>query len=123
MFLMPFLVVIWLSITCQNCFASEKPVVEKSHACCPSMQTGQEQVKQHHHETSKACKSSCTIHTSQQSDIHDGFSLEKQFVSLGGPSRSYGSDYLARHRAQVYPHRIEPLHYPSVFESYRVLLI
>lgn len=122
MSLLPFLMVIWLSITCQHCFASEMPKMETGHSCCPSMHMDQQQDK-HHHGDNKTCKHTCTIHASQQKDIHDGFSLEKHIISLTGPSRSYGSEYLSRHRSLVFPHRIEPLHYASIFESYRILLI
>ena len=120
--LLPVLMVIWLSVTCQACFASEQPVAMNDHDCCPGMKTGHDHGV-HQHDNAKACKISCTIHDSQQKDIHDGFALEKLVLPLATLSESFGSLVLVRDDPGVFPLRIEPVYSPPVFENYRILLI
>lgn len=125
-FLLPILMVIWLSVTCQACFASEQPVAMNGHDCCPGMKVKQDQDAHQHalqHQGAKVCKTSCTIHSSQKQDIHDGFSLEKLTPVLAPVSDALAARLLARHSPGIPVQRVEPAYFPPAFESYRILLI
>jgi hypothetical protein len=119
--LMPALLVIWLLLSCQNCFAAEKADVQ-DHSCCPSAKADMpEPVKKNTHD--EKCQSDCTIQVHQKSDITDRLSLEKQILLGLAPGKAINFDYLKITR-HVFPrYNQERQLRPSIFESYRILLI
>jgi hypothetical protein len=120
--LMPALLVIWLLLSCQNCFAAEKQSVQ-DHSCCPSMKAEMPEPVKQKNQHDVQCKNDCTIKAHQKSDISDRLSLEKQILLGLVQGQAINLEYLKITRHLVPRDNHERQFRPSVFESYRILLI